>query len=121
MGYRILADENVEAATIDVLNRQGHDVVRVQDIDALGPGVSDEDIAVYARRRNRLVLSQARRNGRRPRPAEPAAVGPECRVNRRRDSRTPTTGGSGPGIRQYELALRVVKTAETSIINLDVG
>ena len=76
MAYRILADENVEVATIEVLNRLGHDVVRVQDIDALGPGVSDEDIAVYARRIDRLILSQARRNGRRPRPAEPAAVGP---------------------------------------------
>ena len=58
MPYRILADENVEAATIDVLNRLGHDVVRVQDIDALGPGVPDEDIADYARRSDRLVLSQ---------------------------------------------------------------
>ena len=119
MAYRVLADENVEAATIEVLNRLGHDVVRVQDIDALGPGVADEDIAVYARRRDRLVLSQARRNGRRPRPAEPAAVGPECRVNRRRDSRPPTAGGSSPGIRQSELTLTVVLNDETSVVNVD--
>jgi len=55
--YRILADENVEPKTVDYLETLGHDVVRVQDVDALGPGSSDRAIAVHSRRHDRLILS----------------------------------------------------------------
>ncbi|WP_435184617.1 DUF5615 family PIN-like protein [Halobellus sp. EA9] len=58
MGYRILADENVEQATINYLRKLGHSVERIVDIAELGPGADDEAIATYARETDRLVLTQ---------------------------------------------------------------
>ncbi|MFD1572454.1 DUF5615 family PIN-like protein [Halorubrum laminariae] len=58
MGYRILADENVEQATINYLRKLGHDVERIDDVEALGLGADDEEIAVYGREANRLILTQ---------------------------------------------------------------
>lgn len=58
MPYRILADENVEPATVTYLRKLGHDVEVVRDIDELGAGSSDEEIVAYARRHDRLVLTQ---------------------------------------------------------------
>ncbi|MEF8775235.1 MAG: DUF5615 family PIN-like protein [Haloarculaceae archaeon] len=58
MGYRILADENVEQATINYLRKLGHDVEWIDDAEELGLGADDEDIAVYGRETNRLILTQ---------------------------------------------------------------
>ena len=58
MGYRILADENVERATINYLRKLDHDVEWIGDIEELGLGSDDDSIAAYARERNRLVLTQ---------------------------------------------------------------
>jgi predicted nuclease of predicted toxin-antitoxin system len=58
MGYRILADENVERATIHYLRKLDHDVEWVEDVDTLGLGADDGSIADYARERDRLILTQ---------------------------------------------------------------
>ena len=48
MGYRILADENVEQATINYLRKLGHDVERIGDVEELGLA-DDESIAAHER------------------------------------------------------------------------
>jgi predicted nuclease of predicted toxin-antitoxin system len=58
MGYRILADENVEQATTNYVRKLGHDVEWIGDIDRLGLGADDEEIMRYGRETNRLVLTQ---------------------------------------------------------------
>ncbi|WP_311171671.1 DUF5615 family PIN-like protein [Halobellus ordinarius] len=58
MGYRILADENIEQATINYLRKLGHDVEWVGDVEELGLGAGDESIATYGRETDRLVLTQ---------------------------------------------------------------
>ena len=58
MAYRILADENVERATVNYLRKLGHDVERLDDVDVLGLGVEDATIAEYAREGDRLILTQ---------------------------------------------------------------
>ncbi len=58
MGYRILADENVERATIRYLRKLDHDVVWIGDVDELSFGADDESIAAYARENERLILTQ---------------------------------------------------------------
>ncbi len=58
MGYRILADENVERATINYIRKLGHDVEWVGDVEELGLGSGDESIATYGRETDRLVLTQ---------------------------------------------------------------
>jgi predicted nuclease of predicted toxin-antitoxin system len=58
MGYRILADENVEQATINYLRKLGHDVEGVGDVEELGLGAGDGSIATYGRETNRLILTQ---------------------------------------------------------------
>lgn len=58
MAYRILADENVERATINYLRKLGHDVERLDDVAELGLGGEDESIARYAREHDRLILTQ---------------------------------------------------------------
>ena len=58
MEYRILADENVEQATINYLRKLGHDVEWIGDVNGLGLGADDEEITVYRRETNRLVLTQ---------------------------------------------------------------
>jgi len=58
MGYRILADENIEQATINYLRKLGHDVEWVGDIEELGLGAGDRAIAAYGRETNRLILTQ---------------------------------------------------------------
>ena len=58
MGYRILADENVEQATINYLRKLGHEIEWVGDVDGLGLGASDESIAAHGRETNRLILTQ---------------------------------------------------------------
>ena len=58
MGYRILADENVEQATINYLQKLGHDIERIGAVEEIGLGADDELIAAYGREMNRLVLTQ---------------------------------------------------------------
>lgn len=58
MAYRILADENVERATVNYLQKLGHDVKRLADVPELGLGADDESIARYAREHDRLILTQ---------------------------------------------------------------
>lgn len=58
MGYRILADEHIERATLNYLQKLNHDVARVGDVDALGFGADDKDIVHYARKTDRLILTQ---------------------------------------------------------------
>jgi predicted nuclease of predicted toxin-antitoxin system len=58
MGYRILADENVERATINYLRKLGHDVEWIGDVEELGLGADDGSLATYGRQTNRLILTQ---------------------------------------------------------------
>jgi len=58
MGYRVLADENVERATINYLRKLDHDVAWIADVSELGLGADDASIAAYARETDRLVLTQ---------------------------------------------------------------
>ena len=58
MGYRLVADENIERATVHYLRKLGHDVDWVGDIPELGLGVEDHKIVAYARETNRLILTQ---------------------------------------------------------------
>ena len=58
MGYRILADENVEQATINYLRKLGHDVEWIGDVEKLGLGANDGSVAAYGRETNRLILTQ---------------------------------------------------------------
>lgn len=58
MAYRLLADENVEQATVNYLRKLGHDVERLDDFVELGLGAEDESIARYAREHDRLILTQ---------------------------------------------------------------
>jgi len=54
MAYRILADENVERATVNYLRKLGHDIEQLDEISELGLGIEDESIARYAREHDRL-------------------------------------------------------------------
>jgi predicted nuclease of predicted toxin-antitoxin system len=58
MAYRLLADENIERATVNYLRKLGHDVKRLDDISDLGLGADDESIAGYAHQHDRLILTQ---------------------------------------------------------------
>lgn len=57
MGFRILADEHCEQQVVAYLRDDGHDVERVVEVPELGPGSDDVDIADYAQRTDRLVLT----------------------------------------------------------------
>lgn len=58
MSYRILADENVEQATINYLRKLGHDIECPDSVSELGLGADDESIAEYARGDGRVILTQ---------------------------------------------------------------
>ena len=58
MVYRVLADENVERATVNYLRKLGHDIERLDEVAELGFGAEDEAIAQYAREHDRMVLTQ---------------------------------------------------------------
>jgi predicted nuclease of predicted toxin-antitoxin system len=58
MGYRLLADENIEASTVEYLRSLDHDVVTVADVPSLGLGSRDAELRSYARDTNRLILTQ---------------------------------------------------------------
>lgn len=58
MTYRVLADENVERATIEYLRKLDHDVERIGDVSELELGADDESLVRYARRTDRVILTQ---------------------------------------------------------------
>ena len=58
MAYRILADENIEQATVNYLRKLDHDVERLDGVDDLGLGAEDEAIARYASDHDRVILTQ---------------------------------------------------------------
>ena len=54
MGYRILADENVERQAARYLEKRGHDVEMV--VDVLAPSVDDKEVVARATDENWIVL-----------------------------------------------------------------
>ena len=58
MTYRVLADENVERATVNYLRKLGHDIGQLDEVTELGLGIEDESIARYAQEHDRLILTQ---------------------------------------------------------------
>ena len=53
----LFADENVETEWIQALRDDGHDIVRVVDIDALGVSATDPDVLAVATRESRVLLT----------------------------------------------------------------
>lgn len=58
MTYLILADENVERATINYLQKLGHDIERLDEAPEPGLGASDASIIAYVRDHDRLIRTQ---------------------------------------------------------------
>jgi hypothetical protein len=55
---RFLLDEDTERRLADLLARDGHDVERVVEVDALGGGADDlNGVLPYAKRTDRIVLT----------------------------------------------------------------
>lgn len=57
MTYRLLLDENVEHELVNRLSADGHDVIHVDGVAALGKGTADAEIARYSRETGRLVVT----------------------------------------------------------------
>jgi len=57
MQVSFLLDENIAAPLADKLDKAGHDVERVVDVDELGEGIGDNTIRLYAVRENRLIVT----------------------------------------------------------------
>jgi predicted nuclease of predicted toxin-antitoxin system len=57
MQVSLLLDENIAAPLADKLDKAGHDVARVVEVDELGEGVDDTTICRYAARTNRLIVT----------------------------------------------------------------
>jgi len=57
MRLALLLDENVEKALGRKLERAGHDVEHVVDVQALGPGTPDSDVRRYACEHDRVVVT----------------------------------------------------------------
>lgn len=53
----LLADENVETEWVHALHDDGHDIVRVVDIEDLGVSASDPDVLAGAGQRDRVLLT----------------------------------------------------------------
>lgn len=56
----LLADENARTEWIQALRDDGHDVVRVVDLPALGEGAVDPDVLAVAIERGRILLTADR-------------------------------------------------------------
>jgi predicted nuclease of predicted toxin-antitoxin system len=54
---QLLADENVETEWIQALRDDGHDVVRVVDVEGLGVSTADPDVLAGATQGNRVLLT----------------------------------------------------------------
>lgn len=57
MGFRILADENVAEPVVSALRASNHDVETVAGSSGLQRSASDEALARYAGRNDRLILT----------------------------------------------------------------
>ena len=57
MQVSFLLDENIAAPPADKLDKAGHDVQRVADVNELGEGVDDTTIRLYAAREGRVVVT----------------------------------------------------------------
>jgi hypothetical protein len=57
MQLSFLLDENVEADLARKLTREGHDVERVVELDALGIGAPDSEVRRYARETDRIIVT----------------------------------------------------------------
>ncbi|PSQ03101.1 hypothetical protein BRC95_09855 [Halobacteriales archaeon QS_5_68_33] len=55
--FRLLLDEMTEGRLAEYLAKMGHDVERVVDCPALGPGTDDGDIVAYAEREEQLLVT----------------------------------------------------------------
>lgn len=53
----LLADENVETEWIQALVDDGHDIIRVVDVDELGASAADPDVLRVAAERDRMLLT----------------------------------------------------------------
>jgi len=53
----LLADENVETEWLQALRDDGHDIVRVVDVDELGLSATDPDVLAVAARLDRVLLT----------------------------------------------------------------
>ena len=52
---RFLADESCDFGVVGILRASGHDVLAVSEIS---PRLSDEDVALWARREQRILLTE---------------------------------------------------------------
>jgi predicted nuclease of predicted toxin-antitoxin system len=52
---RFLADESCDFGVVRILRASGHDVLAVSEIS---PRLSDEDVALWARREDRVLLTE---------------------------------------------------------------
>jgi predicted nuclease of predicted toxin-antitoxin system len=57
VSFRLLADENVATGTAAELTDRGHDAVHVMTAPELGAGTPDPDIAAFARRTGRALIT----------------------------------------------------------------
>lgn len=57
MQLRLLLDEDTERELATKLRRAGHDVERVVEAEELGTGATDDNIRVYARRSDRIIVT----------------------------------------------------------------
>lgn len=53
----LLADENIETEWVQALRGDGHDIVRVVDVEELGVSAADPDVLTVAAQRNRVLLT----------------------------------------------------------------
>lgn len=57
MPFRFILDEQVEPQVQRYLEREGHDVVHVREIDGLGAGADDSEVATYSKSTGRHILT----------------------------------------------------------------
>ena len=57
MELAFLLDENIAAPLADKLDKAGHDVARVVNVNELGEGVDDATIRSYAVQESRLIIT----------------------------------------------------------------
>ena len=53
----LLADEDIETEWVKALSDDGHDIVRVVDIEELGVSATDSNVLAGATQRNRVLLT----------------------------------------------------------------
>jgi predicted nuclease of predicted toxin-antitoxin system len=57
MALRLLLDEQVEPSVRRYLEREGYDVVRTRDVDDLGAGSADDEVAASSKQTGRSILT----------------------------------------------------------------